>query len=119
VDCREGEALSYGVRDMPSRPVAPFRLQKIRTGEEDVAFARRTIEGRLRGNIWRELTKDEAMASRYLSREFVSADADGKKRSVSDFSLLSTHWDARLTRLDTLAGSAALSRPRDNLLTFD
>jgi hypothetical protein len=62
----------------------------IRTGE-DVAFARRTIEERLRGKIWRELTKDEAMASRYLSRKFVTADADGKNRAVSDFSHLSTH----------------------------
>jgi hypothetical protein len=48
----------------------------------------RTIDERLRGKIWRELTKDEAISSRYLSREFVTADADGKKRSVSDFSPL-------------------------------
>jgi hypothetical protein len=68
VDRREGEAFRYGVRDMPSRPVSPFRLQKIGTGEEDVAVTRRTIDEMLRGKIWRELTKDEVIASSYVSR---------------------------------------------------
>jgi hypothetical protein len=119
VDSREGEALRYGVRDMPSRPVAPFRLACARTSDEDAEFVRTTIEDRLVGRIWREIPQEEALASHFLSREFVTIDTDGKRRSVSDLAHLSNHWDARPTKLDSLAGSPAVLIPGDRLLSFD
>jgi hypothetical protein len=58
-DSREGEALRYGVRGMPSRPVASFRLSFSRTSDEDADFMRTTIEHRLVGRIWREVPQEE------------------------------------------------------------
>jgi hypothetical protein len=49
VDFREREALIYGVRDMPLRSAAPFRLAGSRTSDEDAEFVRTAIEDRLAG----------------------------------------------------------------------
>jgi hypothetical protein len=116
---REWEALRYGVRDMPSRPVAPFRLACSRTSDEDAEFVRAMIENRLAGRVWREIPQEEALASRYLSCEFVGTDTDVKRRSVSDLAHLADHWDDRPMKLTSLAGSTAVLIPGARLLSFD
>jgi hypothetical protein len=118
-DSREGQALRYGVHDMPSRPVAPFRLACSRTSDENAYFMRTTIEDRLVGRIWREVPPEESLTTLFLSREFVTTDTDGNRRSVSDLAQLSNHWDSRPTKLDSLVGSPAVLIPGDRLLSFD
>jgi hypothetical protein len=51
IDFREREASIHGLRDMPSRSVAPFWLAGSRTSNEDAEFVRTTIEDRLAGRI--------------------------------------------------------------------
>jgi hypothetical protein len=59
------------------------------------------------------------LTSFFLSREFVTTDTDGKRRSGSDLANMSNHWDARTTKLDSLTGSPAVLVPGDRLLSFD
>jgi hypothetical protein len=101
VDSREGEALRYGTRDLPTREVLPFKLPGSRTKYADAEFSHNTIEERIRTRVWMELTPEEARESRYMCRELIHQDSDWRRTSVSDLSHLSKHWDAHPTKLDS------------------
>jgi hypothetical protein len=97
-DSRDLAALRYGTMDRPDRPVPPFRLPLIRLDEADSHVMLEVIEKRLAGRIWDEISATDARAEAFVSREFITRDADGKPRSVSDFGRLSDHYDRISTK---------------------
>jgi hypothetical protein len=63
VDSREGEALRYSTRDLPTQDVSPFKLLGSRTKYADAEFLQNTIEEMIRTRVWMELTPEEARES--------------------------------------------------------
>jgi hypothetical protein len=75
-DSRELAALRYGAMDRPDRPVAPFHLPLIRLDEADSHVMLEVIEKRLEGRIWDKISATDARAEEFVSREFITRDAD-------------------------------------------
>jgi hypothetical protein len=110
------EVWSYG-----STGYAPEALQAVNHPIERrgrMADGRGYLRG-LAGRICEELTPGHARSAKYLSREFVARDADGAGRSVGDFSHLSDHYSAVLTKLETLEGVFVSMRRHDTMLSMD
>jgi hypothetical protein len=103
----EFECHRHGVYDKPDREAAPFRLPAIHLDAEDSAAMEGVIRKRLEGRIWREMTPTEATKCRFMSREFIARDSDGKARSVADLSHLSKRYDPVVAKSEGLEGSAA------------
>lgn len=115
-------ALRHGVLDLPNRPVEPFRQEsyKDRTfSSRETDFADETIRKRLARGSWIELTEEQAAASQYMSNEFITTDSSGNMRAVADLKYLSSFWDARLTKCDTLESNAPQLKKEDQLISFD
>jgi hypothetical protein len=74
---------------------------------QTLMFMVEVIEKRLVGRIWDEISAMEARAEGFLSREFITHNADGKPRSVDDFGHLSDHYDRISTKNETLEGFSA------------
>lgn len=62
------------------------------------------VRDRLAGRIRDEVSRAEARRARYVSREFVARDSDGKPRSVGDTSHLSEQYFPVGTKAETLGG---------------
>jgi hypothetical protein len=84
VDSRELECLRYEIYDTPDREVAPFRLPATHLDTEDSEAMESVIKKRLEGRIWREMTPAEAKKCRFVSREFIARDSDGKARTEAE-----------------------------------
>jgi hypothetical protein len=74
---------------------------------------------RIAGRIWEELTPEQARSAKYVSREFVARDTEGAGRSIEDFSHLSDHYSALLTKSETLEGFSVSIRMHDSMLSMD
>jgi hypothetical protein len=118
-DSREMKCLLYGVYDKPDRDVAPFRLPIIHLDAENSAAMEIMIKKHLDGRIWREMTPAKAKRCRFMSREFIARDSDGKSRSVADLSHLSEHYDPVITKSEGLECFAASLIPEDTMLSMN
>jgi hypothetical protein len=118
-DSRELACLRFGVMDRPDMHLMPSRLSTIRLNAEDSLLMEEVIAERLVGCTWEELTPAQARSAKYVSREFVSRDADGAGRSVGDFSHLSDHYSAVLTKSEMLEGFSVSMRRYDTILSMD
>jgi hypothetical protein len=106
-DARELECLRYGIYDKPDRDIAPFTLPFSKLDEVDSAEMEAVIEKRIEGRVWREMTRAEAGRVKYISREFIARDSDGKSRAVAEWSHLSIHYDGVITKSEEFEGFAA------------
>jgi hypothetical protein len=88
----------------------PFRLSTIGLNVQDVLLVEEVIAERLAGRIWEELTPEQAKSAMYVSRGFVARDADNAGPSGGDFSHLSDHYSAVLTKSETLEGFSVSMR---------
>jgi hypothetical protein len=77
------------------------------------------IEKRIEGRVWREMTRAEAGRVKYMSRDFIARDSDGKDRTVADLSHLSDHYDGVITKSEGLEGFAASMIPEDKMISMD
>jgi hypothetical protein len=100
-DARKWESLRYGIYDKLDKEIAPF-TPFIKLDELDSVEMEAVIEKRIEGRVWREMTPAEAGSVKYMSREFIARDSDGKARSVADLSYLSDHYDGVITKSEGL-----------------
>lgn len=118
-DARELRAIRYGIQDMPDKIVLPFKLGFIKLSPEDGEEMDTIIAKRLRQRVWRELSAEEASKQKFVSREFITRDSDGKARAVADLSHLSNHYEPIVKKNTTLEGFSASLRPGDHLISMD
>jgi hypothetical protein len=105
--------------DRPDMHLRPFRLSTIRLNAEDSFLMEEGVVERLAGRIWEELTPEQTRSAKYVSREFAARDAYGAGRSVGDFSHLSDHYYAVLTKSETLESFSVSMRRHDTMLSMD
>jgi hypothetical protein len=115
-------ALRNGVLDLPKRWVAPFQLDQVRSrpfSAHKLAFAEETMQKRIARGTWRGLSEEKAAHAQFVSNEFLRTNSDGTLRSVADLKFISSHWNARATKCDTLEANATQLREGDRMLSFD
>jgi hypothetical protein len=75
------------------------------------------IEKRLKGHIWRALSREQGRREQYASREFMVHNTDGTLRGVAELSHISVHYDSIATKVETLEGFFASLMPGGRLLS--
>lgn len=116
---REFAALNFDIMDYPDYPISPFSLNKIRLNEEHSSVMLDVIEKTLQGRIWEEVSAMDIQKEKFISREFIGWDSDGKSRAVADLSHLSDHYRPFPRKDETLEGASASLFPREYLIKMD
>lgn len=77
------------------------------------------IQRRIKGRIWEEIPPSKIHEEKFISREFIAWNGDGKARSVAELSHLSDHYDPIPSKNETLEGFSASLLPGDHLISLD
>ena len=117
---RMGGIAVWNIRS-PDTPVEPFRNVSYKPPEwkgEEIAFAKETIDKRLREGVWVEIPPIPPNGE-YLSTDCIARGNSGKLRSVAGLHHLSTHWEPRYKKQTTLEAFAVVFKQDDFMISFD
>ena len=110
------------IYDLSDTPVKPFRKVSSKPSEwtaEEIAFAKGTIEKRLRERVWVEIPAQHPLKSEYLSTAFIARGNSRNLPAVAGFHHLSTHWEPGHKKQTTLEAFAAEFKQDEFMISFD